>query len=118
MRNISSKYYLTDFKIDFANQGRVSKSFDNVLRKTTHKRSEYLTLRKVSAECEVVLDGETGIPLCRLSFPKQMGKMIINKEIDLDIDEIYKLTDPIVANFMQSRFPYHKEYSYQLQINN
>lgn len=118
MRNISSKYHLQNFKVSFTDQGRVSKSFDNVLKNAPRKRYEYLTFRKVSTDCEVVLDGETGIPLCRLSFPKQMGKMIINKEIDLDIDEIYKLTDPIVANFMQSRFPYHKEYSYQLQINN
>lgn len=118
MRNISSKYYIKNFKLDFANQGRVSKSFDTVLKNAPRTRYEYLTLRKVNVECEVVLNGETGIPLCRLSFPKQMGKMITNKEIGLDIDEISKLTDSIVVNFMRSRFPNLKECSYQLQVNN
>ena len=118
MGNINTKYYISNFEYDFTKQGRVSKSFDNILKNASHKRCKYLTLRKASLMCEIVLDGSTGIPLCRLSFPKQMGNMILNEEISFDMENIYKTTDELVKHFIKSRFPHKSEYSYQLQINN
>lgn len=118
MGSNNTKFYISNLKVCFADQGRVSKSFDNVLKKTIRKRYDYITLRKVIGECEVVLDGETGRTLCRIILPKQMGEKILNKEILLDLEDIYNLTDPIVHRFIKSRFPILKDYSYQLQINN
>ena len=112
------KFFIHNFNFNLHKQGRISRDMNSFLKNAPHKNSGIYINRKGFLECEIVLDGQTGAPLCRITLPKNMGSLILSKDLPIDMSGLYKITDKHVYYFMRARFPNLEEYNYQIQINN